>query len=477
MTAPNVLLLVLDSVRAQNLGLYGYHRDTAPFLSEYAQRSTLYTQSRAPGIHSVASHASLWTGRNVEEHMAIRHEDRLSPGTTVWETLGDEGYETGIFTTNPVVAHSSNLATPFETQVTDDYTDNSEKPFPEAHGPADVVRHEGISGNLRRALRDDQPLKALLNSGYHFVQQKRGGLNESLESEKIVEEFLRWQDETSRPWAACINLMDAHFPYEPADRYDMWGGDGLADLHAELDKPPANEFVGGRPWWQLQAFEHLYDGAIRELDEHISRVISGLEGRGVHDDTLVVITSDHGEGFGEVSRLTGRTKLVDHSWGIHEALTHVPLVVKYPGQSDPSVIDDPATLTRFPAAVTGVLDGDASPGLFVPDGPVISSTYRLREEDDLIFDESDERATDYYGPWRAVYERVDGVVRKYAKRGNDSLVVDVLDAQRARALDADGSQKVESTFESVQTVDVVETAPRTVSDGVEDRLSELGYLR
>jgi len=479
MTGPNVLLIVLDSVRARNLGLYGYHRDTAPFLSEYADRATLYTQARVSGIHSVASHASIWTGTHVDQHRAIRHEDRLSPGTTVWETLADEGYATGLFTTNPVVAHSSNLSAPFEDEVTDDYTDSSEKLFPDAHSPDDVVKHEGVTGNLRRSLRDDHPARALLNSGHHFLKKKRGELDESLTAGQLVDEFLEWRRDRSGPWAACINLMDAHFPYEPADEYNLWGGGGLADIHADLDKPPANEFIGGRPWWQLRAFESLYDGAIRELDSQVSRLVDGLERQGVHDDTLVVVTSDHGEGFGEVSRLTGRTRLIDHSWGIHEVLTHVPLVVKYPGQTEPSVVDDLASLTRFPATVERTLDGTAARDSFVPDGPVVSSTFRLREADDLIFEDSEEDVEDYYGPWRAVYEQVDGTVRKYATHANDSVVVEIPDAQRACVLDdAEGtSETVAAAFDSLPERDLTETEGASVSDDVEDRLTELGYLR
>ena len=477
MDEPNVLLVVLDSVRARNVGLYGYHRDTTPFLTEYADRATVYRQARSPGIHSVASHASLWTGAAVEEHRATRHEDRLRPGTTVWESLADEGYSTALFTTNPVVAHSSNLSEPFDDEFTDDFVDNSEKLFPDAHSPADVVKHEGVSGNLKRSLRDDRPVRSLLNGAHHFAEKKRGRLSDSVTSAELVEEFLEWRGCSDEPWAACINLMDAHFPYEPAEEYDRWGGARLAAIHADLEKPPANEFIGGRPWWQLEAFEHLYDGAIRELDEYLERIVTGLERRGEHDDTLVVVTSDHGEGFGEVSPLTGRTRLVDHSWGIHEAVTHVPLVVKYPGQSDRSVVEDAATLTRFRDTVDAAVDRVAPHDSFVPDGPVLSSTYRLRKEDALIFEGSDERATDYYGPWRAAYETADDAVYKYARRGDDSLVVRIPNAQESSSRRAEGARKVESAFDGVDPRDLTESDANEVSSGVEDRLTELGYLR
>ena len=487
MSRPNVLLVVLDSVRAKNAGLYGHHRETTPFLSAYADGATTYRQARTPGIHSVASHASLWTGAAVEEHGVTRHEDRLRPDTTIWEELSTVGYRTGIFTVNSVLAHASNLTEPFDHARTQTFSGSSNKPFPDAHGPTDSATHDGLAGNLRRSLGDDRPVKSLFNCAHHAYEKRRGSLGETLDSGRLIDAFLGWATdgsdlavgdgaENDRPWAACLNLMDAHFPYEPAEKHDLWGDETLRALHAEFEKPPANEFVQGRPWWQLEAFEHLYDGAIRQADAHLERLLGGLERAGVHGETLVVITSDHGEGFGEVSRLTGRTRLVDHSWGIDEVLTHVPLVVKYPGQTDPTTVDAPATLSAFPDTVRAALEGSASRDSFVPDGPVVASTERLLADHDGIFEGGDEAASDYYGPWRAVYERAGDDTTKYAARGEDALTLRIRDAQEAMTVDRTGSERVEEAFATLEPMDLKGDAG-TVEADVEDRLADLGYLR
>lgn len=83
MDRPNFLLIILDFVWAANTSLYGYHRDMTSFLEECANRSTRYRQARSPGIYSVASHASMWTGAHVKEHRATRHGDQLRAGTTI----------------------------------------------------------------------------------------------------------------------------------------------------------------------------------------------------------------------------------------------------------------------------------------------------------------------------------------------------------------------------------------------------------
>ncbi|OYR52058.1 hypothetical protein DJ73_11640 [Halorubrum sp. Ea1] len=477
MSSPNILLIVLDSVRAKNVELYGHHRETTPFLSAYADDATMYRQARAPGIHSVASHASLWTGAAVAEHGVTRHADRVRQGTTIWTELAEAGYQTGIFTVNSVVAHASNLAEPFDHVVSDEVSDSAEKPFSDAHGPTDTAAHEGITGNLVRSLRDDAPIKSLLNAVDHLYRKQRSRLETGPDSEALVEQFLEWQAEVTEPWAACLNLMDAHFPYEPAEGYDRWGDDMLRSLHSEFDKPPANEFIQGRPWWQLEAFENLYDGAILELDAHLERIVSGLKRAGVHDDTLVVITSDHGEGFGEISRITGETRMIDHSWGIHEVITHVPLVVKYPGQNDAVTIDEPATLTQFPDTVRAALDRACSHRSFVPDKPVVVSSQRLLQEHDDVFNGSNEPVTAYYGPWRAVYEQTDdGDVVKYATHGDDLLTLRIRDAQDAIPVDGTDSGTVNRIFDALEPANLREDSG-TVSTETEDRLAELGYLR
>ena len=477
MGTPNVLLFILDSVRARNVGLYGYRRSTTPFLSEYGDRATVYTQSRSPGIHSVASHASLWTGVHVEQHQMREHEDELRSGTTIWETLVDEGYQTGLFTTNPIVAHTSNLSEPFDYECTDDFVDQRTKLFSDAHSPVDIREREGVTGNLRRCLAGDQPLRSLINSGYHFYKKYDKRSNSRVDSDKLVDDFLSWAKAADRPWGACINLMDAHFPYIPSPEFDRWGDEMLRSLHADLEKPPSYEFVQGRPWWQLEAFENLYDGAIREADEYLRRTVSGLEEHGLHEDTLVVVTSDHGEGFGEQCGVTGRTRLVDHSWGIDEVLTHVPLVVSYPEQSTPETVERLATLTEFPNTVTAMLDNSVSRDSFVPDGPVVASTDRLREADDVIFAGSEESPEDYYGPWRAVYERPDATVRKYVKHNDQIKIERIHSISCSTVADAERDGVVEQTFADLPSLDLKRGNRGPVSGTVEDRLTELGYLR
>lgn len=478
MSRSNVLLVILDSVRAKNMGLYGSPKDNTPFLQEYADRSTVYRQARSPGIHSVASHASIWTGTHVEQHQVVEHEDQLRPETTIWETLAEEGYRTGIFTTNAVVAHASNLAEPFHHVVTDDLADTTRKRFADAHSPADVKKHEGVRGNLVRCVQDDQPIRSVLNSVHHFYLKQTNRQFRALPTATdLSDAFLEWQRDQTGPWAACLNLMEAHFPYEPGPEFDRWGGETLRSLHSSFSKPPAYEFVGGRPWWQLEAFQHLYDGTILQLDSILRRLVTSLEDDGVHENTLVVVTSDHGEGFGEFSRLTGTTRMVDHSWGVHEVLTHVPLLVNYPGQTTSTEVAQVCSLVEFPQTVVDTLDGTVAHDSFVSDRPVITSTHRLRDEDAAMFDDSPEDVADYLGPWRAVYRQSGDLVRKHVARKDESVEVEIRDAQHSYPIGEGDADFVDSVFRNLEPKSIKKTEQKQVSDAVEGRLSELGYIR
>jgi len=236
-------------------------------------------------------------------------------------------------------------------------------------------------------------------------------------------------------------------------------------------------FLTGHPWGQLQSLEPLYDGCIRQLDAALETLVSRLKQLGEYENTLLVITSDHGEGFAERSLLTPEVRLVDHSWGIDEALTHVPLLVKEPHQSSGRTIDELATLTNFPNVVRRAIVGRDSAEAFLPDdGTVISSTYRIAPPgDELPLDESEREP--YFGPWRAVYQKEEGHVTKYATRRDDQATIRIHDAQVSYVVDDGGREVVDSVFEELTDADVrMNTEGDAVDDEVETRLEDLGYL-
>jgi len=470
---PNVLLVVLDSVRARNTSLHGYRRETTPRLDAFADRATTYRQARAPGIHSLASHASLFAGVPVAAHGLTSHGAQIDPGRTIWADLADRGYDTGFFTPNAVVTRSSNFGDAFDTVVGP--KERQSTPFPDALSPSTVenINDTSYLDYLRLSLTSGRPVRSLVNGVAELAYDKLSRFAVDESGATYVPEFLDWHAERSGPWAACLNLMDAHYPYLPDEDHDRWGGAALRRLHRETRGPYSTTFLSGEHLWKLRAFEALYDGAIRQADAHVDRLLGALKERGDLDDTLVVVTSDHGEGFGEPSELEPTVELVDHSWGVSEEVTHVPLVVKYPGQDAGRTVERPATLTRFPAVARGVVDDGDDPS-FAPTGPVLVSTERVASPSEDLPDACSHPER-YAGPWRAVYEWRDGAVWKYSRRGDSALTQVIPNALERQVIERD-EDVVESTFDGVDPDPTVAAGSRDLDADVQSHLKELGYL-
>jgi len=469
MDQPNVLLVVLDSVRAKNVGHLGYPRDTTPRLDEFAERATTYVNARSPGIHSISSHVSLFTGLEVAEHRATSHSAHIKSGHTVWEELADEGYRTGLFTPNAIVAESSNLASFFDKVVG---PKRQELVFPDALGPAQVEGNPSYVEYLKACIRNDSPIKSIINGLSREFGSSTAAHDPTREhAGEYVNAFQKWRDSGSGPWAACINLMDAHYPYLPQESYSRWGDDTLENLHREaMGGPLTTQYLGDRPFWELEATESLYDDCIRQVDDYVGKLLDELDANRELDETLVVVTSDHGEGFGEYSNLNDEVRLIDHSWGIGDEVAHVPLVVKSPGESSGDTVTTPATLTQFPNVVRETLEGGN--GSFTPDtGCAITTSYRIQEPGDELPLPADEREP-YFGPWHSVCRKQNGqVVVDAVRRDDEFRHIPSLD----RGTESADRKYVDSVVEEMSEAGITQENDELGSE-VEQRLQELGYM-
>jgi len=480
---PNILLVVLDSVRARNTGIHGGH-DTTPFLEQFAQSATMYEQARAPSIHSISSHVSLFTGHHVDEHRCVSHGSAINTRETIWAELqADYGYRTGLFTPNRVVADASNLRECFQTAKTEEFSvqNRPKEIFPSAYSPFDSKKSETVLEHIKSSLSDDQPFRSFANCAWDVGTSLEDRIRPSPAHKEVsgdvyVEKFLKWEREQDDPWAACINLMDPHYPYVPEEEYDRWA---MPELHTLQNKMPtgAKSVLQDQRWWSvLRAIEPLYDGAIYQSDAIVRKLIDELKKRDALDNTLVVITSDHGEGFGERSLVEPRARMAGHKWGIHEVLTHVPLLVKRPHQVEAKAISSVATLTRFPSVVRSCISGDNTTDPFVDDGFALSMTYLL--------DERHRDKYDFYsdidvliGPWRAVYENNGNAVRKSVCKGNRSATIDIFDANTAVHINENGKDTVEHRYSKLADTELVYEEEKRFSDELEQRLQNLGYIR
>ena len=289
--APNILLLILDTVRAANLHTYGYARATSPAIDRLAAEGVVFDRAIAPSSWTLPTHASLFTNRRPGE-LSARYDTPFDGSVpTLAEALRDRGYRTAGFTANlNYTSRESGLAAGFT------HYDGYRLTFRQLMLSAPLAQVR-----MMRAIRAARTRRGLANALLRFdlerpFEPKRDPKPASL----VRREFQSWLDGNDRrPFFAFLNFFDAHDPNPAPPAFDT--------LFTSAPQPVDR-----------------YDRLIAAIDHEIGLIVSDLGRRGELDRTIIVVTSDHGEHFGEHG-------LNGHGNSLYLELLHVPLVVRYPG--------------------------------------------------------------------------------------------------------------------------------------------------
>jgi arylsulfatase A-like enzyme len=338
---PHVILLSLDTVRADRLGCYGAVPGPTPRLDALAAGADRHRSCVAPAPWTLPSHASMFTGLfpfehgthgfRVEEYVDNAHP--LHPDhLTVAEAMAAAGYETAAFVANTVyLATRFGLDQGFETYE---------------------VRRQDAAAMTDRALA-----------------------------------FLDDRD-PERPCFLFVNYMDAHRPYgmrSPEELARLPDAEHPAKLLEELCEQVM--LRGEAPGALGERVASLYDEGLVELDREVGRLLDGLAERGLLDGALVVVTSDHGEAFGEHG-------VVEHGKDVYQPLVAVPLIVKRPRQSEGRVLDAVASLVDVPGLIASAVGDDGLEACFrrLPGThPVTAEVHFARPRELLLYGERFQR--------------------------------------------------------------------------------------
>lgn len=345
---PNVLLVTLDTVRADHLSAYGYPVATTPRLAALAREATLYERALSSAPWTIPAHASLFTGKHPFEHGAHDFEVKDPEASnvhpldarhlTLAEALKAAGYSTQAF-----VANAGYLAPRWQ-------LDQGFDSYRVGRAPASELS--------RRALK------------------WLGGAGE-------------------QPFFLFVNYMDAHRPYNAVPRPGLLPrpvapdrGRALQDLYQRVMAPR-----GPVPRELVQRVTDQYDTAIANLDEGLGLLLDGLRRLGLYERTLIVITSDHGEYLGE-------HQLVEHSKDLYQPVLWVPLVVKEPGVTKGRVERTPISSVDVPRLILSKLPHERV-GSVLPSFPYEPGNHPLLAECYYT------RAKDLVGkPWSSRFQRV-----------------------------------------------------------------------
>ncbi len=292
---PNIVVVVLDTVRIDRTGA-GDGASATPALDALGEEGLVFTRAWANGPWTVPSHASIFTGLLPSSHQCTSRRFAFLPGSpTFAELLSEKGYETAAFFSNPWLSDRlTGMLVGFEER------------FSETGEGAEILSSTDQGG-----------ARTLAN-------------------------FTRWLSERrdDRPFLVFVNFLEAHLPYDPPDDY-------RAEFLA--DAPPG--FVVTTDWAQrhnaraamatdaeIERAARFYDGDVNTSDRYLGEVLRQLRQRGLYEDTVIIVTSDHGENLGDHGFL-------DHQFGVFETLIEVPLVVRAPGTGRTGWSDAPVMLS------------------------------------------------------------------------------------------------------------------------------------
>lgn len=307
----NVILISIDSLRADRLGCYGNARDTSPTLDRLARAGTRFTNAMSTTSWTLPAHMSMFTGRDVLSHGVIGEADRLSDSVpTLGESLRGAGVET-----------------------------------------AGIVAAEFLKGVYGFGRGFDH---------YDDTSVPARTWHEALSDEKadlVADLAIRWLRAPRRPrFFLFLHFWDVHYDYVPPAPYDaMFDPDYRGPVGGAnfMQNPAVRAGMKARDLEHLLA---LYDGEVRWVDDQIGRLLAALAEAGFAENTAVIVTGDHGDEFFEHG---GK----GHQRTLYREVLHVPLIVRVPGVPASAAVDAPVGLVDLLPTVLGLFGAELPAGI------------------------------------------------------------------------------------------------------------------
>lgn len=303
--APSCLLIVLDTLRIHNMSLYGYERRTTPNIDRWARRGLVFDQVTAPSSWTLPSHASLFTGLYPRSHGAIGYRsDAVKNSTyalgeknlTLAEIAREAGWETaGIVANHYYLSPMFGVDQGFTTWWVD----------PPRRGTTFTPSDRLVERRHEAELRD-------LTWPYY-------------RAEKITDFAISWmRDHEDTPFLLFLNYMDVHRPNDRPPGVEIPRAEG--EVRIPRFAPELTRVMEGNdlPPEIETSLVNSYDRELLALDREIGRLFDWLDESGLSDEVVVILTSDHGEYFGE-------HHLIDHAVHLYNEAVRVPLVIGGPG--------------------------------------------------------------------------------------------------------------------------------------------------
>ena len=331
---PNVLIIVLDTLRADRVGVYGYPRPTTDFLDSLAKQSTLFMHAMSTSSWTLPAHGSLFTGLLPGRHGAVLWKLEENHRTLA-QAFRERGYGTAGFAANlSVMTTARGVSNGFN------------RWFNAFTGPWDSFRRT-VFGRMAARFANASP--------YIEIHGEPGQMTAA----EVNRRFLAWMDKRiPRPYFAYLNYMEVHQRYNPPHEFAK----KFSAVPEQISAKRTFQFTRQKPVIkEPQAMQNLsdgYDASLAYLDSQLRTLFAELNNRGALRNTLVVILGDHGTAFGEHG-------LVGHRRGLYLDQIHVPLMIHWPGKVPAGqTVEDAVGIQDLTATIAELteLSGPGFPG-------------------------------------------------------------------------------------------------------------------
>lgn len=355
--APNVVLIVLDAMRKDVLPAYGGTGRT-PHLDEFCRDSTVYPESVTPAPWTLPSHASLFTGEFASRHGVHETQDRKTKdilgmmkrvgGETLAERLKKRGYYCAGITANSLLAFDEGFARGFESFVHVAQNTPTQEESKVIHGLAkygktkdERTRYMLLHGKFFELLRAVRTYRRINR------RRKRIGFPMKKGGEELVRTIE--QMKLDPPFFLFVNLLEMHDPYTAYERNKANRGSFSSVVMADA--------YGYRPIpdWALRNIRENYAGSAALVDSYFGRMISNLEGRRLLDNSLVIVTADHGQALKEHG-------FYGHGTFLHDEIVQIPLIVRRPRLKKEKPGDGYQNLVKVPKMIETEIEGGSGDG-------------------------------------------------------------------------------------------------------------------
>lgn len=322
---PNVILITVDSLRADHLGCYSYSRPTSPNIDHFAKESYLFTNAFSNGPNTPHAFPAIMASRYP---LMSNRLGLFDAPVTLAEGVKFEGYATaGFNAANPYISKYFHYDRGFD--VFNDYLDFEISIEKEDFDFKNILCSDSLSRETAKQAYDDIPVPKM-NIDRYLVTE------ESMERKSWLEfcinrDIFQWLERCAdAPFFIWLHYMDTHYPYVPQTRFQFEMG---MRPFTPLEMLQINTRIRESLLFSSEGLQRaidLYDCAIRQLDKKIGEVMRCLQKHDLYDSSLIILTADHGEEFQEHGDLQHKSKMFDE-------LIRVPFLMKLPYTQKASV--------------------------------------------------------------------------------------------------------------------------------------------